>query len=225
MAFSTDVRRIPLVQPAYRRLRRLFPGKPKKRFLDFASRHSNFSKRNDLVLKSLPPSPAWILDVGSNLGDTSNFLAKRGYYVLGVESGKEEWLRAKQKCEAGAAFMNVSVSAEFLDSGRDWDAILLLSVLHRIYAFEGADTMKGVLTACSHRTQNIVIEGSTRHARYTDKGQGAPNFCDLNVQSAKEWHETIFESTLNKSWRVVSSERLTCSAAEPERLFFHLQSS
>lgn len=195
----------------------------KGNILDFGSRHSSFHKRNDLVLRSLPLAPAWVLDIGSNLGDTSTFLANHGYYALGVESSHEEWSQSNKNSVAGAAFMKAEVSPMFIESGKEWDAICLLSVLHRVYAFQGLNVMIKLLTACSNRTKNIILEGSTRHARYTDKGQDEPNFIDLNVASAEEWHRYIFNTALDDCWNIVKIEYLKCSKKEPYRIFFHVQ--
>lgn len=194
-----------------------------QKILDFGSRHASIEMRDKLVSNYLPKPPGWVLDVGSNLGKTSNLLASHGHYVLGVECKHQEWARSCARARPGAAFMNKSVTPEMIKSSKGWDAILLLSVLHRIYAYEGPDSMIAVLAACGQRTNNILIEGSTRHARYANKKQLVPEFVDHDLESAKEWHRDIFRSALDSAWEEKHVEMLSCSSSEPYRLFFCLR--
>src|SRR4029450_680041 len=122
--------------------------KARRKVLDFASRHASFNERNELIATALPVFPAWILDIGSNLGEVTNMLAERGNFVLGIESLQEEASVASSRAKPRAAFMRAPVTPELLRSCTRWDSILLLSVLHRIYAFNGEEYMRSVLAEC-----------------------------------------------------------------------------
>lgn len=190
--------------------------------LDFGSRHKSFLRRNTLIADGLPKSGCWILDVGSNVGETSNFLADRGHFVLGIEKFSKEHSLACKRSHEGVAFMRTSVTPEFIQSTPKWDAVLLLSVLHRIYAFEGEQLMRGVLHAAGSRTDHIFVEGSTRHKRYMDGGHPAPSFKDQDVNDSERWHRALFEAELGPGWNIPAATVLDHSKNEPHRLYFHL---
>jgi SAM-dependent methyltransferase len=196
-------------------------GKENTEHLDFRSRHSSFDERNNLIASLLTKRPSWILDIGSNVGDTSNDLADRGHYVVGIEKFAPERQIAAQNAAAGAAFLRASVTPEFIRLMPQWDCILLLSVLHRIYAFEGERYMLDVLQECGKKTDRLFIEGSCRHERYTDQGKPPPDFVSLDVDSASEYHAKIFHRALGDAWDIAPAVRLKCSKKEPFRLLFH----
>lgn len=193
--------------------------------LDFASRYASFDERNQLILQGLSGGPKWILDIGTNLGDVANALAEKGHFVVGVEREKKEAAIAARNAKPGVGIICAPVTTEMLNASPQWGAILLLSVLHRIYAFSGTDAMRTILRDCAARTDNMFIEGSTRHARYTDVGQPSPDFVSLDVESAADWHRQIFLKELGPAWRIATYKPLPCSKAEPFRIFFHLQRS
>lgn len=194
-----------------------------RRHLNFGSRHSSFNERNQLIASGIGKEHAWILDIGSNLGETSNFLASKGHFVVGAEKFEKEHKIACAKSAPGTAFMRTSVTPEFVRSTPHWDAILLLSVLHRIYAFEGEQFMRSVLKACGEKTGRLFIEGSTRRARYTDQGNPAPPFTDFDTADAERWHQEVFRSELGEQWQVSAAQVLAHSKSEPHRLFFHAE--
>lgn len=194
----------------------------KRNPLFFAKRHRGMSTRNSMILDALPKKNSWILDVGSNTGETSNFLADNSHVVIGLEKMEAEHRIALASAHDRAGFLRADVTADFITNGVDWDAILLLSVLHRIYAFEGAQQMRSVLSACAEKTRVLFIEGSTRHARYMDQGRDAPEFEDLNVESAREWHRALFDQVLGSEWSIDSETVLECSEAEPFRILYRL---
>lgn len=189
----------------------------------FAGRHSSFVKRNTMITDSLPKSVSWVLDVGSNTGETTDFLSEKGHVVLGLEKMEPEYKEAMSSANFQSAFIRVGVSPEFIRSSVNWDAILLLSVLHRLYAFEGEEFMKSVLFECGQKTDNLFVEGSTRHARYIDKGSKAPGFEDLDTVAAAAWHENMFKEVLGPDWIVPKAISLENSEREPIRLFYHLR--
>ncbi len=189
----------------------------------FGSKHSSFDQRNNLIANGLPKAGSWVLDVGSNMGETSNYLSDMGHIVLGLELMEKERQVASKNASKQSAFLQVGVSPEFIKGGLHWDAMLLLSVLHRVWSFEGEDFMRSVLTECGQKSDHIFIEGSTRHQRYVDNGQPAPGFPDLDVDASDQWHKELFMSTLGSEWSVSPVEKLACSSAEPFRLFYHLK--
>lgn len=206
------------------------PAEPKKtrkpeslEAADFKSRHASFDLRNTLILENLPKPQAWVLDIGSNLGAVSNELAAHGNYCVGIEKFAKPAKTAATQGRAHTAFMCADVTPGLITSGPRWDAILLLSVLHRIYAYEGEAAMRAVLLACAAKTDCLIIEGSTRHARYNDSGQTNPGFADLDVAAAALWHKTLFREVLPAAWVIADAIPLKCSAKEPYRLFFSLK--
>lgn len=190
--------------------------------LKFNKKHASFETRNKIIAGKLPSKNSWILDVGSNTGYTTRYLGDLGHFALGVEKMDEEFNAAKKIQGETSAFMRVGVSPEFFQNGPHWSAILLLSVLHRIYAFEGEEFMRSVLAECAKKTDNLFIEGSTNLARYKDKGQPKPNFTNRDIDSAAEWHETMFSEVLGEEWVVQSKDVLEHTKREPYRILYHL---
>jgi SAM-dependent methyltransferase len=191
-----------------------------RRYLNFGSRHASFDQRNRLMAKGLPKPHCWILDVGANIGQAANMLAGLGHYVVGVEKFAKEQQVACRNSEEGTAFMHASVTPDMIRSSPSWDAILLLSVLHRIYAFEGEAYMRAILNACGEKTSHLFIEGSTRHKRYMDGGHAAPAFADFDVDDAVRWHNELFRDELGVGWRIWPVTVLKHSKNEPHRLLF-----
>ncbi len=134
-----------------------------------------------------------------------------------------EYRESLSNANLQSAFVCVSVSPEFIRSSVKWDAILLLSVLHRLYSFEGEEFMRSVLFECGQKTDNLFIEGSTRHARYIDKGNKAPDFEDLDTVAAAAWHENMFNEVLGFDWTIQKTRNLENSEREPIRIFYHLR--
>jgi len=194
----------------------------KREPLDFAAMHASFQERNNFIAERLGTPPKWVLDIGSNQGDTCNALAKHGHFALGVEMFSEEWRQASVNAHPHAAFLNVSASPKFIESAPRWDAVLLLSVLHRVYAFSGKEEMLQLLIACGKKSEQLFVEGSTRHARYTDLGEQPPNFTDLDVESADNWHRKIFLESLGAEWEIAHTAFLRCSESEPYRILYFL---
>lgn len=192
-----------------------------RRYLNFGSRHSSFNERNQLIAAGLSKGHSWILDVGSNIGQTSNFLASQGHFVVGVEKFEKEHKVSCARAVDGTAFMRTSVTPDFITSTIQWDAILLLSVLHRIYAFEGEEFMRSVLRACGKKTNHLFVEGSTRCARYTDQGNPPPPFADFDTSDAERWHLAVLQKELGGEWQIPATKVLAHSKSEPHRLFFH----
>ena len=190
--------------------------------LRFHNKHASFEQRNTLIAENLPHENAWVLDVGSNTGFTTKFLGELGHFAIGVEKMDAEYNAARKIAGETSAFMRVGVSPAFFANSPQWSAILLLSVLHRIYAFEGEELMRSVLGECGKKTDDLFVEGSTRHARYKDQGQPAPGFVEHDVDSASAWHETLFADVLGKEWSIQSKHVLEHTKKEPHRILYHL---
>ncbi|WP_227270204.1 methyltransferase domain-containing protein [Roseobacter weihaiensis] len=190
--------------------------------LRFHNKHASFEKRNKLIADRLPHRNSWVLDVGSNTGFTTKYLGELGHFAIGVEKMQEEFNAARKIQGDTSAFMRVGVSPAFFENSPQWSAILLLSVLHRIYAFDGEEVMRSVLSECGRKTDTLFIEGSTRHARYKDQGQPAPDFTEHDVEAAAAWHEALFASVLGEDWTVEAKDVLEHTRKEPHRILYHL---
>ena len=195
----------------------------KQKTLDFASHHCQLRERNALIINSLGNESKWILDVGSNQGVTASALSRKGHFCLGLEMSKEEYKLSVRTADSRSAFMNMPVTAEIVEMMPKWDAVLLLSVLHRIYSLKGEEEMYQLLRAIGKKSNILFIEGSIRHARYIDHGEPPPNFIDLDVTSADSWHRKILWGSLGKEWIFVKATKFKCSKKEPYRLFYQLQ--
>lgn len=190
--------------------------------LKFQNKHASFEKRNSLIGDRLPPAPAWVLDVGSNTGFTTKYLGALGHYAIGIEKMKAEYKNAHNNAGETSAFLRADVSPAFFRHSPHWSAILLLSVLHRIYALDGEETMRSVFACCAEKTDVLFVEGSTRHARYTDQGQPAPDFVEHEIASAGAWHEALFNEVLGSNWQLESKHVLEHTKKEPHRILYHL---
>ncbi|MEO9652465.1 MAG: hypothetical protein ABJ360_18035 [Roseobacter sp.] len=190
--------------------------------LKFQNKHASFETRNQLIADRLPHENSWVLDVGSNTGHTTKFLGGLGHFAIGVEKMEEEYKAARKIAGDTSAFLHAGVSPSFFANSPQWSAILLLSVLHRIYAFEGEPFMRSVLGECAKKTDDLFVEGSTRHARYKDQGQPAPDFVELDVTSADNWHEALFAQVLGAAWELQSKHVLEHTKKEPHRILYHL---
>lgn len=164
----------------------------------FASR-MNLDDRWAYVSKALPAKPAWILDVGTNDCDTLFRLGRSGYCALGLEAFPLEMDRPLSK---GLAIMHLEVNPTVIESMPSFDAILLLSVFHRIYALQGPETAMNVLSSFSKKTRRLILEGASSHARYTDKGEAAPPFKDMDEISCIGWHMEIFQQATGNQFAV-----------------------
>ncbi|MGB0966702.1 MAG: hypothetical protein ACPGUX_00835 [Halocynthiibacter sp.] len=191
--------------------------------LEFQTKHKNFNERNQLIADSLPHDNSWVLDVGSNTGYTSRFLSDLGHFVLGVEKMEPEYKAAQEIQGPTTAFMNINASPEFFQNGPHWSAILLLSVLHRMYALEGEEFMRGALLECAHKTDNLFIEGSTSLKRYIGSKSPKPAFSHLDVESSDAWHREMFSEVLGDAWEVQSQNVLNHTEREPHRILYHIK--
>lgn len=189
--------------------------------LNFPSRHKGREARDASILRLIGSGPLWVLDVGSNMGVTSNLLANTGHKVIGVESGKGEIDFARANSASQAAFFNLLIDADFFRTSPKFNVILFLSVLHRIYAYSGLARMLEILSAAGEKAGLLIVEGAIRHKRYTDQGQPPPEFLDLDVEDAIRWHKAVFAKAL-PNWTLDHIEHNVCSESEPYRVLFRL---
>ena len=190
---------------------------------EFNKKHASFLTRNQMIADRLPREKSWVLDVGSNTGFTTKFIADQGHYALGIELMEAEFRTAMNIQKGTAAYMNTMASPEFFRNSPHWDAVLLLSVLHRIYATEGQETMEATLAECSQKTDNLFVECSTSQKRYTDNASPKPGFDHLNVDQAGAWNEEIFARVCGDGWAVQSKDVLPHTKREPFRILYHLK--
>jgi hypothetical protein len=170
---------------AGRVLRRL--GVRRRGALNFSSRH-DLESRWRLIAPQLPAAPRWFLDVGTNNGDTLRRLASAGHFGIGLEVARES---APEALPDNAAAMITRVTAATLECAPAFDGIFMLSVFHRIWAVQGPGDARAALRAAARRTRLLVFEGSSRHGRWTDGGQAAPGFDDMNADASVEWHRAL----------------------------------
>lgn len=194
-----------------------------RRPLNFAERHASLIERDALIVDFLGSTPKWICDVGANQGATSNALANCGHFILAFEMLNYEYKLASLRAHPRVGLFNQAITFETVNSLPKLDAILFLSVLHRIYAFQGEHKMKKIITAASLKCDEMFIEGSIRHERYIDGGGKAPGFSNLDSSSADLWHRNIFSECLGNRWKIVHQCYLECSASEPFRIFYYLK--
>ena len=159
-----------------------------------AARGMNFSGRHDLdgrwalIAPRLPPAPRWYLDIGTNNGDTLRRLAARGDFAVGIEVARES---APATVPDRAALMIAQVDSATLDAAPAFEGVFLLSVFHRIWAIQGPDQAREVLRAAVRRCRILFFEGSSRHGRWTDLGQAAPEFEDMSEAGSVDWHRRL----------------------------------
>jgi SAM-dependent methyltransferase len=158
--------------------------------------------RWNLIRPHLPGAPSWLLDVGSNDGDTCRRAAALGHHALGLEISPQFVMRANRRAHPNVAFMTTSVSPDTLSSMPQFDAVFLLSVVHRIWAFEGRKHAEGCVRAAFRKTGLLFFEGVVRHVRYTDKGQPAPEFPDEDLSRGREWHLDWLKVLAPSGWRI-----------------------
>ena len=209
-------------QPLKRVVNLILKRKKSQKILFYSKKHLQHAERNNFIAERIQLK-SWVLDIGSNTGETSNLIASRGSFCLGLEVMKGESQLAQQNAYPGAAFMLTKIDENIIREMPKWDVILMLSVAHRIYAFDGEQKMISVIRGCSEKANNIFFEASTRHARYTDQGQPAPSFEDLNVEECDEWHRTIFQTACGSDWEIVEKKVFNQSQKEPFRITYHLR--
>lgn len=203
-----------------KKLRMLFR---KRRKSAFQESHLGIEERWTIIARHLPDRKSWILDVGSNLGDTARRAAEIGHIVVGVESEKHLVQRAIEMVPPKVALMTGTVDPDFFRSMPRFDVVFLLSVVHRIWAVKGRRFAEECLTACLGKTDRIIIEGAVRHERYTQYGKETPEFESNNLAAGIDWHtEWLVALARPGDWEVKYLGYVPHSVKEPHRPLFLL---
>ena len=180
------------------------------------SQRMDLNKRWEYIARVLPPSPAWALDIGANDGDTLRRLANAGYYALGIEVMPIKTIEILP----GTAIMNLNITSEILAGMPRFDVIFFLSVLHRIYCLQGAEAAERTLTAASLKTDILIIEGSSSHARYKGKMNQRLAFTDMDLESCIDWHREFFNKSTGGRFSVAHiGTNYSLKSGEPRPTF------
>lgn len=198
----------------------------RKHKLEFQESHLGIEDRWLIISRHLPDQKSWILDVGSNLGDTAGRVAERGHIVIGVEAERHLVERAIKLVPPNVALMTGRVDPDFFRTMPRFDVVLLLSVLHRIWAVNGRRFAEECLTACIEKSDRVLIEGAVRHQRYTQYGEEAPGFESNNLDAAVAWHvQWLGGLAMSSSLTVNYLGHVAASAREPRRPLFLLSAT
>jgi hypothetical protein len=183
--------------------------------MNFSARH-DLDSRWRLIAPRLPPAPRWYLDIGTNNGDTLRRLSELGNFGLGLEVARDS---APTIVPDNAAVMITNLTATALINAPAFDGMFMLSVFHRIWAIQGPNEARAILRAVIGRCSLLFFEGCSRHERWIDRGQRAPEFEDMSVESSIAWHAALFK----EEHRDVSVEFLgvthSLRSREPRPLF------
>ncbi len=190
----------------------------------FQETYLGLEERWRLVSPLLPQDPAWVLDIGANLGDTARRAAAMGHTVIGVEVSRSLVLRASESAPPRVAFMAAKVTPELLHQMPRFATVFLFSVLHRIWALQGREVAENCLQACMAKTPCLLVEGAVRHERYMDKGHAPPEFESNDLDQGVEWHLEWFQRLAPGSgWKVTHLGSVPSSPSEPHRPVFALE--
>jgi len=129
--------------------------------IETAKRDFGSYQRLRLIENELDGIKASVLDVGSSVGFFSISLAERGYFVTGLEMGKNK-LEISQ-CAAAIAgvktvsFVNIEVTIESALLLPTYDVVLCLSVWHHWVLFYWFDEAMSILQSLWSRTKNCMF--------------------------------------------------------------------
>lgn len=196
----------------------------KKKRIQFQEKHKGIEKRWQILSPYLPNKSSWLLDVGSNLGDTCNRASALGHYVVGLEPDEVIFRRALENKNKQTAFFQMGVDPELIKTMPNFDAIFLLSVIHRIWAINGQDVAEKCLQALIEKTDLIFIEGSMRHQRYEEFGNVPPSFESNNLDECIVWHKEWLKKLIpNDTWEIIELGYVPHTIKEPHRPLFLLR--
>ena len=192
--------------------------------VNFQKRHKGVEKRWEILSEYLPEKESWVLDIGSNYGDTSIRCAKMGHYTIGIEPFKEFFRSSHKKAFGRVAFMNESASPDFFEKLIKFDVIFMLSVFHRMWALNGPEYAKKCLKYSLQKSNIILFEGSTRLERYNSNSKfELPDFNDLDIEASILWHKSIFDKICDKNWKIEYLGNVNHTKSEPYRILFKLE--
>ena len=201
----------------------------------FQDKYRGHDERWRLIEPHLPPPGSWVLDVGANLGRTVEQVAASGRYSLGLEVDENvylRWLSESAPAINGGGIIRTQLSIDDWPRIPRFDVVLLFSVLHRIWALQGADACAATLQGVGSRCDLIFVESATRRARFLaaermlELGDAVeamlPSFTDNDWHSSAKWHLDYFAQVL-PSHRAVLLGRVEHTEKEPFRPVFVLR--
>lgn len=191
-----------------------------KRRPTYQAKYRGHEERWKLICPWLPNEPTWMLDVGSNLGETARRAASLGHYVLGVEIDATLVSRCARNVVPNAAFMLAPVDELFLKHMPRFPVIFLLSVFHRIWALRGKVAAESTLRHLIRSSDVLIIESSSKHKRYLGQEDVTPPFQSDVIESAVDWHLELVGSLAGDEFEVKHLGNVPCTAGEPLRPLF-----
>ncbi|WP_280565383.1 hypothetical protein, partial [Chromohalobacter sp. 48-RD10] len=150
-----------------------------------------------------------------------NRISQIGFYSLGLEYDSNLVDKARLSAHKNARFEVAEVSPQYIQKMEHHDAILLLSVMHRIWALNGKEYAESCLTELSKKTENIYFEGSVGLQRYQGERKELPSFENNAIEKAVEWHRKWLKKHLtNGTWDVEYLGVVPHTSSEPYRILF-----
>ena len=201
----------------------------------FQDKYLGHDQRWQLIESHLPPQGSWIMDVGANLGRTVAQIAGSGRYAIGLEVDERVHLRWLSESAPGldhGGIIRTDLSGEEWSRIPRFDAVLLFSVLHRIWALQGEEACRNALQGIGSRCDLILVESATRRGRFLAKARmlesgeadetSLPEFTDNDWESSAQWHLDYFARVL-PSHHAELLGRVDHTVKEPFRPVFVLR--
>ena len=123
-----------------------------------------FRLRQDIIEAAIPENALSILDIGSNLGDVAALLAQSTRrHVVAWEPDEPVHLRSvrRHRTDGQLILCTGSFGPSVLAKLPEFDAILLLNVLHNWAKQFGAPIAEEMFAGLGLRTKTIIFQGST----------------------------------------------------------------
>ncbi|MDA8830937.1 tetratricopeptide repeat protein [Planktomarina temperata] len=186
----------------------------------FQYRRAGIKYRYDLISNVLQglENNSLILDIGSNAGEVSEFIASLGFSVIGFEPDPKVWNISISKNISNCRLYNSEFDTEKINGGPA-EAALLLSVFHRIWALKGSQAAIQELLKISENVQLIIFEGSSHLQRY---GKRPPRFGSNDLDQCNRWHMDLFKKVL-PHWTCQFIDHVPHTSTEPLRPFYILR--
>ena len=154
----------------------------------------SMADRQRMIRSVLPEGSTTAIDIGCNLGDMTQFLARSGFWAVGIDCDGP-LVEAAQRRATGVrdcAFMQMDVGPDDIARLPRVDVILLLSVHHNWMHAHGPATTGAMVRGLVERTDGVlVVEVAARRSRY---GDHPPDFVDNDEASVTAYHEAFFAS-------------------------------
>lgn len=162
-----------------------------------------------------------ILDVGSNLGDTVNRLTNLGFKAVGLEYDAALVKESRIRGHADSEFKVAEVNPDYINNLENYDIVLLLSVMHRMWALKSKAFAESCLKEFSKKTNNIYFEGALGLQRYLGNKREIPNFENNSVDGGSIWHKQWLKQNLTEGkWNINYLGVVPHTSSEPYRVLF-----